>query len=109
MRKCQSCGREVPDGIKFCIECGAPIPQVGEQHTCVLAHSWFGFECGEHEVSAKGFSDRDAAVQSLRKTITEENYLNEGESVDEAVARALDKGYCFNDGESSWIWRIVCV
>ena len=30
--KCSNCGAEVADGMKFCGDCGAPVPQ---EKTCI--------------------------------------------------------------------------
>ena len=29
---CNKCGKEIPDGVKFCDNCGAAVPQSGSRH-----------------------------------------------------------------------------
>ena len=56
MAKCPQCGVSVEDSVKFCMECGVPIPQTKE---CPLCHArWpltakFCSECGYNFNAAK--------------------------------------------------------
>ena len=49
MNKCPNCGLEVEEGMKFCYECGTPIPQVRKCPQCgteLPPKAKFCFSCG---------------------------------------------------------------
>ena len=47
--KCINCGCELPEGARFCGNCGTPQPehqQEEQQSGCILQYLWKGYEWG---------------------------------------------------------------
>lgn len=67
--KCNNCGAEVADGMKFCGDCGAPVPQVKKCISCgaeISLKMKFCPECGANqEGSASGKQKFNAAAFAM--------------------------------------------
>ena len=66
---CSNCGAEVADGMKFCFDCGTPVPQVKKCVSCGAELSLkmkFCPECGTNQdgstPKSSGFSMGDKNV-----------------------------------------------
>lgn len=67
--KCNNCGAEVADGMKFCGDCGAPVPQVKKCISCgaeISLKMKFCPECGANqEGSVSGKQKFNAAAFAM--------------------------------------------
>ena len=62
MATCPDCGAELREGAKFCMECGASIPQVKECPECgteLPANAKFCYECGASQDAEDVEEDED--------------------------------------------------
>ena len=68
MSKCPNCGQEVEDGMKFCCECGTPIPQVRKCPQCGMElplKAKFCFGCGAPQNGGAGAQQNGGAASGV--------------------------------------------